>query len=123
MKKKPRVAARSGKGATDFAEVVTAARASLRLTQSAFAQLLETPLGTVRGWEQGRRKPPACALLLMRIAVDHPSAIMDASGADTAREAPERKPQTPTSRKRTPQTDRVIADLHEPGDEADFWLL
>lgn len=30
-----------------------------------FAQLLDTPVGTVRGWEQGRRHPPPSAKVLI----------------------------------------------------------
>jgi hypothetical protein len=31
------------------------------MTQEAFAKLLDTPVGTVRGWEQGWRQPPPSA--------------------------------------------------------------
>jgi putative transcriptional regulator len=123
MEKKTRVASSANKEAIDFAEAVTAARASLCLTQSAFARLLETPIGTVRGWEQGRRKPPPCALLLMRIAVDHPSVITDALGDESERKTSGQRLQTPKRRAGSLQPDQVEADLHEPGDEADFWLL
>jgi len=37
---------------------VAHARIKLGLKQEAFAKLLDTPVGTVRGWEQGRRQPP-----------------------------------------------------------------
>ena len=36
---------------------VASARLKLGLTQEAFARFLDTPVGTVRGWEQGRRLP------------------------------------------------------------------
>lgn len=47
---------------------VAQARQELGLTQEAFAKLLDTPVGTVRGWEQGRRQPPPSAKVLMRVA-------------------------------------------------------
>jgi putative transcriptional regulator len=40
---------------------VACARMKLGLTQEAFAKLLDTPVGTVRDWEQGRRQPPPSA--------------------------------------------------------------
>ncbi|NBB79601.1 MAG: hypothetical protein GVY36_09170 [Verrucomicrobia bacterium] len=111
-------------GAADFAKAVAAARTKLGLTQGAFARLLETPLGTVRGWEQGRRKPPPCAMLLMRIAMDHPEVFVGVSENDSDHGAT--KAQTPAAKKperKAPSTDRITAELHEPGDDADFWLL
>lgn len=52
-----------------------AARAALGLSQPAFARLLQTPLGTVRDWEQGRFAPPGSALLVARLAVEHPQIV------------------------------------------------
>ena len=51
------------------------ARIVLGLSQSAFARLLQTPVGTVRDWEQGRSTPPGSALLVARIAVEHPEVL------------------------------------------------
>jgi len=47
-----------------------AARTALGLSQPAFARLLQTPVGTVRDWEQGRFPPPGSALLVARLAVE-----------------------------------------------------
>ncbi len=107
----------------ESASTVTAARIRLGLTQAAFARLLETPLGTVRGWEQGRRKPPPCAMLLMRIAVARPEVFL--AGAHTGPElAPKAEnPLEPESGKKVPKAVRATAALHEPGDDSDFWLL
>jgi putative transcriptional regulator len=39
------------------------ARAVLGLSQPAFARLIDTPVGTVRDWEQGRFPPPGSAFV------------------------------------------------------------
>lgn len=107
----------------EIADTVTAARIRLGLTQAAFAQLLETPLGTIRGWEQGRRKPPPCAILLMRVAVEQPEAVIAVSGSDfKPAAAPTKGTRDRTAPKVAAQASPA-ADLHEPGDDADFWLL
>lgn len=48
-------------------------RAGLGLSQETFAGFLGVSVGTVRGWEQGRREPqgPARALLLVAKAQPH----------------------------------------------------
>jgi putative transcriptional regulator len=51
------------------------ARAVLGLSQPAFARLIDTPVGTVRDWEQGRFPPPGSALLVARIAREHPEVL------------------------------------------------
>mgnify|MGYP001151306235 CR=1 FL=1 len=56
---------------------VTQARIQLGLTQEAFAKLLDTPVGTVRGWEQGRRQPPPSAKVLMRVATRYPEQVLE----------------------------------------------
>lgn len=45
-------------------------RAKLGLSQSQLAQRIGVPIGTVRGWEYGRRKPDGAALTLLRQAFD-----------------------------------------------------
>jgi putative transcriptional regulator len=56
---------------------VAQARQELGLTQEAFAKLLDTPVGTVRGWEQGRRQPPPSAKVLMRVATKYPEQVLE----------------------------------------------
>ncbi len=56
---------------------VAQARQQLGMTQEAFAQLLDTPVGTVRGWEQGRRQPPPSAKVLMRVAAKYPEQVLE----------------------------------------------
>ena len=52
--------------------IVRQAREKAGLTQSAFAERIETPVATLRDWEQGRFVPPGSALCLMRIIAAHP---------------------------------------------------
>jgi len=56
---------------------VAQARQQLGMTQEAFAKLLDTPVGTVRGWEQGRRQPPPSAKVLMRVAAKYPEQVLE----------------------------------------------
>ncbi|MGJ8641543.1 MAG: helix-turn-helix domain-containing protein [Opitutaceae bacterium] len=105
--------------AVDPQNEVTAARIKLGLTQGVFAQLLDTPIGTVRGWEQGRRQPPPCAKVLMRVAMKYPRVVLECSGGEAVQslivdEQPE------------PEVEIVVeaeAEVHHPGGDADFWLL
>ncbi len=56
--------------------LVRAARKSLGLSQARFAELIDTPVATLRDWEQGRFKPPGSALVLCRIALKNPDALL-----------------------------------------------
>lgn len=56
---------------------VARARVQLGMTQEDFANLLNTPVATVRGWEQGRRQPPPTAKVLMRMATKYPKQVME----------------------------------------------
>ena len=56
---------------------VATARMKLGMTQEAFAKLLDTPVGTVRGWEQGCRQPPPSAKVLMRVATKYPEQVLE----------------------------------------------
>jgi len=53
-------------------------RANLRLSQAKFARLIGVPMGTLRNWEQGVRRPRGPALALLRVAQRHPEALADA---------------------------------------------
>ncbi len=55
--------------------LLRAARKSLGLSQAQFAELIDTPVATLRDWEQGRFKPPGSALVLCRIALKHPEVL------------------------------------------------
>jgi len=58
---------------------VARARAKLGLSQTRFASLLGISIGTLRNWEQGRRRPTGAAKVLLKIATLHPKAVLDAA--------------------------------------------
>ncbi len=47
------------------------------LSQSKFAHLVGISVGTLRNWEQGRRRPEGPARVLLKIASLHPEAFLD----------------------------------------------
>lgn len=67
--------------AEKYANAVVTARTTLKLSQDKFATLLGVSVGTLRGWEQGRRKPNRAAEVLLRVAVKNPKAVLEAAGA------------------------------------------
>lgn len=54
---------------------VTALRERLRLTQIAFAQLMNVPVAFVRAWETGRRKPTGAAARLIQVYSARPDVV------------------------------------------------
>ena len=56
-------------------EKITALRERLGLTQSEFAAKFGLDLGTLRNWEQNRRKPERPAALLLSIINEEPDTI------------------------------------------------
>ena len=52
-----------------------AIRRSLGLTQLEFAELLNVPIATIQGYEQGRRAPDAPARSLLRVAFAAPDLL------------------------------------------------
>jgi putative transcriptional regulator len=58
------------------------ARVSLKLSQDKFANMLGVSVGTLRGWEQGRRKPNRAAEVLLRVAAKNPDIVLEAAKAD-----------------------------------------
>ncbi len=52
------------------------ARQSLHLTQTKFAKLIDTPVATLRDWEQGRFKPAGSALVLCKVAITNPNVLL-----------------------------------------------
>ena len=57
----------------DVAEV----RKQLGLSQPKMAALMGISVGTLRNWEQGRRRPEGPARTLLRVAARHPEAVLD----------------------------------------------
>ena len=60
-------------------EFVKTVRESLNQTQEGFAELLGVPIGTLRGWEQGRRIPRGPAKTLLNITARNPQALIEAN--------------------------------------------
>lgn len=64
---------------------VRALRQQFGLTQDKFAHLVGISVGTLRNWEQGRRKPEGPARVLLRVASRHPEALLDIGKEQTSR--------------------------------------
>ncbi len=56
-------------------------RLHYKLSQDKFAALMGISAGTLRGWEQKRRKPEGPARVLLQIAANHPEALLDIASA------------------------------------------
>ena len=56
---------------------IVAARNTLGLSQSRFAELLGVSKRTLQEWEQGRRTPTGAAKTLLRVAERHPEVFRD----------------------------------------------
>ncbi|MEX0685845.1 MAG: NadS family protein [Balneolales bacterium] len=52
-------------------------RKKYKMNQQEFAALLGISIGTLRNWEQGRRKPQGPAKVLLKIAEQKPKAILE----------------------------------------------
>lgn len=57
---------------------VRAVRESLHLTQEEFALRFGFNLGTLRGWEQGRRHPDGTARVLLKVIMSAPDVVQRA---------------------------------------------
>lgn len=56
---------------------VAGIREKYGMTQQEFASLLGISTGTLRNWEQGRRKPQGPAKVLLKVAEIRPDAILE----------------------------------------------
>jgi putative transcriptional regulator len=54
------------------------------LSQSRFAAMMGISVGTLRNWEQGRRRPEGSARVLLRVVEKHPEAVFDVVASDAA---------------------------------------
>ena len=52
--------------------LVRSARKASGMSQSAFAQSINTPIRTLQEWEQGRSNPPGVAIKLCQLLLSHP---------------------------------------------------
>lgn len=62
-------------------------RRSLNLTQKQMANLLDMPIGTLRNWEQGRRKPSNAGKLVLRLLANAPHSVPSAAAPDESKTA------------------------------------
>ena len=56
---------------------VASLRAKAGLSQSEFAKSIGVSVGTLRGWEQGRRKPAGAARVLLALIAKRPSLVQE----------------------------------------------
>lgn len=70
-----------GRVTTPEQMLVRQAREKSGLTQAAFAEIIETPVATLRDWEQGRFAPPGGVLCLLRLIIKHPELSQELSAA------------------------------------------
>jgi putative transcriptional regulator len=68
----------TGARITTSGAIVKRLRARLDLSQAAFARRFGVPVGTVRDWEQDRRKPEGAALSLLRVIAYAPDVVQEA---------------------------------------------
>ena len=73
----PKAFQRAQKRAWD--QSIAATRRKLGLSQSGFAQLLGISIRTLHHWEQGTRTPSGAARVLLRVAAQHPKAVLAAA--------------------------------------------
>jgi putative transcriptional regulator len=59
------------------------------LSQPKFAALMGISVGTLRNWEQGRRKPEGSARVLLRVVARHPEAVFEAVGGSLEKDSTE----------------------------------
>jgi len=57
------------------AAIARGVRKRLGLSQGDFAKRFRVPLGTLRDWEQGRRRPDAPALAYLRVIAREPEVV------------------------------------------------
>jgi putative transcriptional regulator len=62
----------SGRTTTAEQLLILSVRKKLGLSQPAFAELIKTPVATLRDWEQGRFTPSGAVLCLLKIIYNHP---------------------------------------------------
>ncbi|HEX9937803.1 MAG TPA: helix-turn-helix domain-containing protein [Longimicrobium sp.] len=55
---------------------IYAIRERLGMSQTVFAQVLNSSPETIKAWEQGKREPDGMALTLLHIADEHPQALL-----------------------------------------------
>jgi putative transcriptional regulator len=69
----------SGRTHTPEQILIREARNKTGKTQQAFAELIQTPVSTLRDWEQGRFSPSGAVLCLLHLISNHPDMIDELS--------------------------------------------
>jgi putative transcriptional regulator len=59
------------------------ARKATGLSQDEFARCINTPVSTLRDWEQGRFSPPGAATTLAQLITKHPQWVKELAAANT----------------------------------------
>jgi putative transcriptional regulator len=100
---------------------VTAIRQRTGLSQSAFAESIGVPEGTVRNWEQGRRQPSGPAKVLLPLLAKRPNLVAELypKVQPRARWAPGHPdPSTMTAEERLTEVGQILAAgflrMHKP---------
>jgi putative transcriptional regulator len=73
----PKSFRRAQKAAWD--KSIAATREKIGLSQSGFARLLGISVRTLHHWEQGSRTPSGAAQVLLRVAAQHPEALLESA--------------------------------------------
>ncbi len=68
---------RTGRVTTPEQILIRQARKKTGLTQSVFATRIQTPVATLRDWEQGRFPPPGGIMCLFRLIDKHPQLVSE----------------------------------------------
>lgn len=69
---------KTGARVTTSGVIVKRLREHLELSQTDFGERFGVPVGTVRDWEQDRRKPEGAALSLLRVIAYAPDVVQEA---------------------------------------------
>lgn len=62
--------------------ILRSTRRKLELSQPEFAEIINTPVATLRDWEQGRSNPSGSAVVLCKIFTKHPEIIGEVAGCE-----------------------------------------
>lgn len=66
-----------GRQYTPAQRLVREVRKGIGFSQVKFARAINTPVGSVRDWEQGRFEPPGAVTTLMKVIKNHPEVIKE----------------------------------------------
>ncbi|MDC1198949.1 helix-turn-helix domain-containing protein [bacterium] len=74
-------------GVPDAEVNVAELRGALGMTQARFAAVVGIPIGTVRNWEQGRRRPEGPARVLLQLIAANPEGALRTLAAESETKA------------------------------------